>query len=257
MPNVAAVFKREVKAYFTQPIAYVMMGGFLLIVGFLYYLSWRWFLGISFEAMRNPAFASQLDFGTMVVGATIGTIAVVSVFTLPLLTMRMWAEEKRSGTVELLLTLPLRDSEIVLGKFLAALAVYAILLLLTLLYPLLAAAFSSPDPGPILAGYLGTFLLGATLLSLGFLCSTWTENQIVAGALAWAAFLFFWLIGHAADLDVGGKLSTLFTHLSFATHHDNFVKGVIEIQDIVFFVLFTLFCLFLTLRSLELTRVRG
>jgi ABC-2 type transport system permease protein len=255
MRSLYAVFKREVKAYFTQPIAYVMMGGLLLVVGFLYYLSFRFFLGVSFEAMRNPMLTQDLDLGTMVVGSTIGTIGVVSVFTLPLLTMRLWAEEKRSGTVELLLTFPLRDSDIVLGKFLASLAVYGILLLLTLLYPLLTALFGALDPGPILSGYLGTLLLGAALLSLGFLCSTWTDSQIVACAFAWAGFLFFWLIGHAADF--AGDLGTLLTHVSFARHHDNFIKGVIETQDIAFFVLFCLFCLFLTLRSIESARWRG
>ena len=256
MRSMYAVFKREVKAYFTLPIAYVMMGGLLFIVGWLYYLSFRWFLGVSFEAMRNPMMASDLDISSMVVGATISTIGVVSVFTLPLLTMRLWAEEKRSGTVELLLTFPLRDSSIVLGKFFAGLAVYVVLLLLSLLYPLLAGLYAHLDPGPILAGYLGTFLLGATLFAFGFLCSTWTENQIVACALAWAGFLFFWLIGHAADF-AGTTLGPVFTQLSFARHQENFAKGVIETQDVAYFVLFTAFCLFLTLRSIESTRWRG
>ena len=256
MRSVYAVFKREVKAYFTLPIAYVMVGGLLFIVGLLYYLSFRWFLGVSFEAMRNPMMASDLDLSSMVVGATISTIGVVSVFTLPLLTMRLWAEEKRTGTLELLLTFPLRDSSIVLGKFFAGLAVYVVLLVLSLLYPLLAWLYAHLDPGPILAGYLGTLLLGATLFAFGFLCSTWTENQIVACALAWAGFLFFWLIGHAADF-AGSDFATLFTHLSFAKHHENFAKGVIEIQDVAFFVLFTVFCLFLTLLSIESTRWRG
>jgi ABC-2 type transport system permease protein len=256
MRSTYAVFKREMQAYFAQPIAYVMMGGLLLIVGFLYYLSFRWFLGVSFEAMRNPMLARELDLGTMVVGATIGTIGVVSVFTLPLLTMRLWAEEKRAGTAELLLTFPLRDSDIVLGKFFAVLAVYGVLLLLTACYPLLASTVGRLDAGPILSAYAGTLLLGAALLSWGFLCSTWTENQIVACALAWAGCLFFWLIGHTADF-AGGKLGSLFKHLSLANHHDNFVKGIVETQDVAYFVLFTLFCLFLTLRAIEATRWRG
>ncbi len=233
-----------------------MMAGFLLIVGLLYYLSFRWFLGVSLDAMRNPMYAEELDINSMVVGATLGTIGVVSVFVLPLLTMRLWAEEKRSGTVELLLTFPLHDRDIVLGKFLAVLAVYAILLLLTAFYPLFTAVFGSLDPGPICSGYLGTLLLGACLLALGFFCSTLTENQIIACVLAWALFLFFWLIGHAADF-AGGVMGPLFTHVSFAKHHENFIKGVMQTQDIVFFVVFTGFCLFLTLRSIEATRWRG
>jgi ABC-2 type transport system permease protein len=256
MRSIYAVFKREVKAYFTLPIAYVMMGGLLFIVGWLYYLSFRWFLGVSFESMRNPMMASDLDISSMVVGATISTIGVVSVFTLPLLTMRLWAEEKRTGTLELLLTFPLRDSSIVLGKFFASLAVYIVLLVLSLLYPLLAGLYARLDPGPILAGYLGTLLLGATLFAFGFLCSTWTENQIVACVLAWAGFLFFWLIGSAADF-AGPDLGKFFAQLSFAKHHENFAKGVIETQDVAYFVLFTVFCLFLTLRSIESTRWRG
>jgi ABC-type uncharacterized transport system involved in gliding motility auxiliary subunit/ABC-type transport system involved in multi-copper enzyme maturation permease subunit len=249
MQSLGTVFKREVQAYFTQPIMYVVIGGVLLIVGFLYYLSWRWFLGVSFEAMRNPMLARELDLSTMVVGSTIGTIGVVSVFALPLLPMRLWAAEKRSGTVELLLTFPPRDPDIVLGKFLAAFAVYGVLLALTLLYPLLAASFGRLDAGPILSGYFGTLLLGAALLALGLLCSTWTENQIVACAWSWTGFLFFWLIGHAAD-SVGGQLGTVLTHVSFANHHSNFVKGIIETQSVAYFVLFCLFCLFLTLRSM-------
>lgn len=256
MCSVYAVFKREVKAYFTLPIAYVVLGGLLFIVGLLYYLAFRWFLGASFDAMRNPMMASDLDISATVLGTTMGTIAAVSVFTLPLLTMRLWAEEKRAGTLELLLTFPLSDSSIVLGKFFAGLAVYGVLLVLSLLYPVLAGLFAQLDSGPILAGYLGTLLLGATLFALGFLCSTWTENQIVACALAWASFLFFWLIGHAADF-ASSELAPLFTHLSFAKHHENFVKGVIETQDVAFFVLCTIFCLFLTLRSIESTRWRG
>jgi len=256
MRSIYAVFKREVKAYFTLPIAYVMVGGLLFIVGLLYWMSFSWFLRVSFESMRNPMMASDLDISSMVVGATISTIGVVSVFTLPLLTMRLWAEEKRTGTLELLLTFPLRDSSIVLGKFFAGLAVYIVLLMLSLLYPLLAGLYARLDPGPILAGYLGTLLLGATLFAFGFLCSTWTENQIVACALAWAGFLFFWLIGSAADF-AGPDLGKFFAQISFAKHHENFAKGVIETQDVAYFVLFTVFCLFLTLRSIESTRWRG
>lgn len=255
MCRVSAVFKRELLAYVTQPIAYIMMIGLLLIVGLLNYLYFRHFSDLSVVAIRHPVSAQQLDLQTMVVSATIKTIGTVSVFTLPLLSMRLWAEEKHAGTAELLLSFPLRERDIVLGKFCAALAVYTILLLLTLLYPLLAAHFGALDPGPIVSGYLGTLLLGVALLALGFLCSTWTENQIVACVFAWIGFLFFWLVGNLADF-AGGKLATLFTHLSFANHHANFIKGRIETQDIAFFILFSLFALSLTQRSIASARWR-
>lgn len=255
MRRLSAVFKRELLAYFTQPIAYIMMGGLLLIVGLLYDLYVRHFMDVSFAALRHPMSTSRLDFQSMVVAATISTIGTVSVFTLPLLSMRLWAEEKHAGTAELLLSFPLHDRDIVIGKFCAALTIYAILLLLTLPYPLLAVQFGALDPGPIISGYLGTLLLGAALLSLGFLCSTWTENQIVACVFAWVGFLFFWLIGNLAEF-AGGKLATLFTHVSFANHHANFIKGRVETQDIAFFILFSLLALLLVQHSIASARWR-
>jgi ABC-2 type transport system permease protein len=243
------------QAYFTQPMAYVMIGGILLIAGFSYFREFSVFLLMSFDAMRNPMFAYELDLTSMVVGQAIGTVGGWSIIALPLLTMRLWAEEKRSGTAELLLTFPLRDSAIVFGKFFATLAVYVVLLFLTLLYPLLAALVGPLDPGPIMSGYLGTLLLGAALLSFGFLCSTWTENQLIAGVFTLAGFILLWFIGEVAEFT--GKLSTFLTHISLPTHYVNFLKGVIETQDIAYFVLFTLFCLFLTLRFIESARWRG
>lgn len=256
MRSMIAICKRELQAYFTQPVAYVMMGGLLFIVGLLYYFNLRRFLGMSVEAMRHPGLAKQLDLSSMVLASTISTIGTVSVLALPLITMRLWSEEKRAGTAELLLTFPLRERDIVLGKFFAALAAYTLLLVLTLLYPLLTSLFGTLDAGLIVSAYLGTLLLGAALLSLGFLCSTWAESQLVACVLAWVGFLLFWLIGNVADV-VGGKLAILLTHVSFANHYDNFIKGIVETQNIAFFVLFSLFTLFLALRSIAATRWRG
>jgi ABC-2 type transport system permease protein len=255
MRSMSAVFKRELQACLIQPTAYAMMGSLLFIVGLLYYLYLRHFLDMSFESMPRPTAVQQLDLHTTVVAATISTIGAVSVFTLPLLTMRLWSEERRAGTGELLLTLPLRERDIVLGKFFAVLTVYTILLLLTLLYPLLATRFGALDPGPIISGYLGTLLMGAALLSLGFLCSTWTEHQIVACAFAWIGSLFFWLIGNLADI-TSGKFALLLAHISFAKHHANFVKGIVETQDIAFFILFSLSTLLLVRHSIASARWR-
>jgi ABC-2 type transport system permease protein len=255
MRNVNAIFKRELQAYLAQPITYVMMGALLLVVGLFYYLYLHYFWGIGFETMPRFTAVRRLDRHLTITAATISTIGTASVFTLPLLTMRLWSEEKRAGTVELLFTFPLRERDIVLGKFFAALTVYAILLVLTLFYLLLAAQFERLDPGPIISGYAGTLLMGAALLSLGFLCSTWTEHQIAAGAFAWVGSLFFWLIGDLADL-ASDKFAFLLTHLSFADHHDNFVKGIVETKDIAFFILFSLSTLLLVQRSITATRWR-
>ena len=256
MMRLRAILKRELRAYFGQPLTYVAMGTFLLLTGYTYYDHFQQFLRQSVATMDNPTQGGQLHLDTMVVGATIEVIAAASLFIVPLLTMRMWVEEKRADTVELLLTFPLRDTEIVLGKFLAALSAYAILLALTLLYPLLTAAFVPLDGGPLVTGYAGTLLLGATLLALGSLCSTWAPNSLVAAVTAWATLLLFWFIGHAASY-VDTMFGAIVTHLSLAAHHRNFVHGVIVTQDIAYFLLIVLLCFVLILRSLALLRTEG
>ena len=256
MMRLRAILKRELRAYFGQPLTYVAMGAFLLITGYTYYGLFQQLLRQSSAMMANPTPRSPLYVDTMVVGATMEVIAVASIFIVPLLTMRMWAEEKRADTLELLLTFPLRDTEIVLGKWLAALSAYAILLALTLLYPLLTAAFVPLDRGPLVTGYIGTLLLGAALLALGSLCSTWTKNALFAAITAWIALLLLWFIGHAAS-SVDAPFGAIVTHISLATHHRNFVHGVIVIRDIAYFLLIVLVCFVLTLRSLAVMRTTG
>ncbi len=256
MSRLYALYKREVQAYFTYLPTYVIIGGFLAIVGLLYYLAFSWFLAMHRHAPQYAALSRELDLGSTVIGTTFRAMGVVSLFALPLLTMPLWAGERRQGTLELLLSFPLRNTDIVLGKFLAGLTVYAVLLLLTLLYPFLTAASGPLALGPILAGYVGALLLGAALLALGLLCFTWTANQTVACILAWAMVLGLWLIGQAANF-VGGKLGILLVHLSLANHYGNFVKGRIETQDMAYFGLFTLSCLFLTWYGVAATRRQG
>lgn len=256
MMRLRAVLKREVRAYFGQPLTYAAMGTFLLITGYTYYGYFQHFLCQSGAAMDNPTQGRDLHLDTMVVGATLEVIAAASIFVVPLLTMRMWVEEKRTDTMELLLTFPLRDTEIVLGKLLAALSAYAILLALTLLYPLLTAIFVPLDRGPLVTGYVGTLLLGTALLALGSLCSAWTHSSCGAATTAWGTLLLLWFLGHAASY-VGTTFGALLTHLSLAAHYRNFVHGVIVTHDIVYFLLIVLVCFVLTLRSLALLRIEG
>jgi ABC-2 type transport system permease protein len=181
---------------------------------------------------------------------------VVLLFFIPMLTMRLFAEEKKSGTIELLLSYPVRDGEVLAGKFLAAAALYAVLLVLTLLYPGLVAYFTRVEWGPILTGYLGLLLTGTTFLAVGLLVSSFTENQIVAGFGTFGVLLAFWIIGWGAEF-AGGNARSVLQYLSITEHMDSFTRGLIDTKDLVYYATAIALSLFLTLRSLDSKRWRG
>ena len=172
---------------------------------------------------------------------------------LPLLTMRLVAEEKKQGTFELLSTYPVSDAATVWGKFLAALTVYALMIGLTLLYPAMLVYYANPEIVPIVTGYLGLLLMGAAFISMGTFFSSLTDNQIIAGVATFGASLFFLLIGWAAPF-VGQRFAAVLAQISILYHFESFSKGVIETSDLTYYVLLTVFFLFMTVRSLESTR---
>jgi ABC-2 type transport system permease protein len=177
-------------------------------------------------------------------------------FFLPFMTMRLFAEERRSGSIELLLTYPLRDGAILLGKYLAALALYGLMLVATLVYPLIVAYFAPLDWGPILTGYLGLLLLGGAFLAVGILASSLTENQIVAAIVSFGILLIFWVLGWRAE-SLGGAWGSILSHLSLLDHFDSFARGVLDTKDVVYYLNLTAVALFLALRSLEARRWKG
>jgi ABC-2 type transport system permease protein len=183
-------------------------------------------------------------------------MSVVLLFFIPMLTMRLFAEEKRSGTIELLLTYPVRDGEVLAGKYLASLALFALLLALTLLYPGLVAYFTRVEWGPIFSGYLGLLLTGAVFLAVGVLVSSMTENQIVAGFGTFGILLAFWIVGWGAEF-AGGTLRGVLQYLSIGDHLDGFTRGLIDTKDLVYYVSGVALALFLTLRSLDSKRWKG
>jgi ABC-2 type transport system permease protein len=250
------IFKKELRSYFVSPIAYVVMVMFLAIAGYFFYSSFAFFNFLGFQAMSNPMMARNLNVTEGVLRPLYGNLGVILLFIMPLLTMRLFAEEKKQGTIELLLTYPVRDWAAVLAKFTACLAVYLLMLALTALYPVLLVIFARPEVGPILSGYLGLFLLGAAFIALGALASSLTENQIVAAAISFGALLLFWVLGWSSQF-AGSGAGWLLSHLSLLEHFESFPKGIIATQDVVFYLSFMVFCLFLTLRSLESHRWRG
>lgn len=250
------VFKKEMRLYFTSPVAYVVFTFFLLIVGYFFYSIFAFYNLTSMQAAMNPAFGRDLNIADAVLRPLFSNTGIILLFFMPMLTMRLFAEEKRSGTIELLLTFPVRDGEVLLGKYAAAMGLFVMLLGFTALYAAIVGYFARLEWGPLLSGYLGLVLLGGTFLAVGVLISSLTENQIVAGFSTFGVLLGFWVIGWSADL-VGGNWRALFQYLSILEHLDNFGKGVIDTKDVAYYLSAIALSLFLTLRSLESKRWRG
>lgn len=236
MANTWAIAQRELKAYFGSPIAYVVTALFLVIAGFFFWLS-----------LVNTREAT--------LRYVLNTLGVVFLFLSPALSMRLLAEEQRTGTIELLLTNPVRDAELVLGKYLASLLMLLAMLAPTLYYPFLLSLYGRPDQGPILSGYLGIFLLGAAFLAVGLLASSLTQNQIVAAVLTFGVLLVVWLSDAISNF-ARGPVGDVFRYLSAASHFSDFPRGVISSTDVVYFVSVIVGCLFATVVSLQTRRWR-
>jgi ABC-2 type transport system permease protein len=182
--------------------------------------------------------------------------AVIILFVMPMITMRTYSEEKRSGTIELLLTSPLTDLEIIVGKFLGALALYGAMLIVTMLYMAILFRIGNPEWRPIVAGYLGLLLMGGCFLATGLFISSLTKNQIVAGFLTFATFLMLWIINWIGESS-GPTTRDLVNYLSITEHFDDFSRGIIDTKHVVYYLSFITFGLFLTAKSVDSERWRG
>jgi ABC-2 type transport system permease protein len=250
------IFKKEMRLYFTSPIAWVIGAIFLVIAGYFFYSIFAFFTMASMQSAMNPQMARELNPTESVLRPLFSNITVILLLLMPMVTMRLFAEERRSGTIELLLTYPVRDGAVLIGKYLAALALYGLMLVGTLLYPLMIAYFARLDWGAVLTGYIGLMLLGATFVAVGLFASSLTENQIVASIVTFGVLLMFWVIGWSADY-VGGAWGKVLSDLSIIEHFDSFAKGALDTKDVIYYVNFTVLALFLALRSLEARRWKG
>lgn len=251
-----AVLKREMKSAFSSPLAYVVLCFFCLLNGFLFFLILGNYTAASFQVMQNQFYMGDFTVTEGVLRPHLRDMAFLFLLVAPLFTMRLLAEERKSGTLELLLTYPLRDSQIVLGKFLASLVVFSCVLLLSLFYSLIVSQFARVEWLSLLSGYLGLLGLGAALLSLGLWASSLTDNQIVAAMISFVGGIFFWITGWASSLASSGN-KVIFQQLSLPEHFESFSKGVLNTTDFTFYLFFTVFFLFLTLRTLEARNWRG
>jgi len=251
------VYKREIGAYLHSPVLYVIGGVFLFLVA---YFS----LGMMVEFsdvytdfnMRQIYGMGSMNVTEWVIQGFFGLLNFLLLFTIPLLTMRLFAEEKRNRTFELLVTCPIRDGEILAGKFLSCMTVLLFFLGSCFIYPLLVDKFSEPEWPVIATGYLGLFLAAGAYLSFGVFASSVTENQVIAAFLTFGGLLFFYLVGDVTSSREGllGQVSSV---LSIRQHSAGFAKGVIEIRDLIYFASFIAFFLFLSLECLKIRRWRG
>ena len=255
MRNIIAIARRELGAYFASPIAYAVLAMFALVFGYFFASLVNWFVQQSMQ-MGAMGMGGPVNVNQMLIRSLLQNAAVVILFVLPMITMRTYAEEKRSGTIELLLTSPVSDLQIILGKFLGALGLYTAMLAITLIHMAVLFAFGNPEWKPIATGYLGLWLLGACFISVGLLISSLTRNQIIAGAVSFGVFLLLWVIdwiggsfGPAAEKVVG--------YLSIVGHLDDFAKGVIDTKHLIFYLSFITFGLFLTAKAVDSERWRG
>jgi ABC-2 type transport system permease protein len=254
MSNILAIAQKELKSYFASPIAYVIIGFFALVFGYFYIVSINMFMQMAMQ-MGIPG-QGQVNINTMAIRPLLQNVSVVALFVLPLITMRTYAEEKRSGTIELLLTSPLTDFQIIMGKFLGAVALYGLMLAVTLPHMAVLFIYGNPEWKPIVTGYLGLLLMGASFISMGLWISSLTKNQIVAGMITFAMFLLLWTINWAMD-SAGPTMQKVLTALSITDHFDDFSKGVLALRHLVYYVSFITFGLFLTAKSVDSERWRG
>jgi ABC-2 type transport system permease protein len=233
------------RLYFTSPVAWVVFTIFLLIAGYFFYSIFAFFTLASMQSAMNPQMGRDLNVTDSVMRPLFSNISVILLLLMPLVTMRLFAEERRSGTIELLLTYPVRDGAVLAAKYLAALGLYGIVVY-----------FARLEWGPIFTGYLGLLLMGATFIAVGVFASSLTENQIVAAITTFGALLIFWILGWSADY-AGGTAGKVLQFLSILEHNDSFSKGVLDTKDVLYYLNFTVLALFLTLRSLEARRWKG
>ena len=255
MNNVLAIAHKEIRAYFSSPIAYIIIGLFALLFGFFYVTILNWFVQQSMQMSMGMG-PGTMNVSQQMIRPLLLNMTVVLLFVLPMITMRTYAEEKRSGTIELLLTSPLTDLQIILGKFFGAMTLYGAMLAVTLIYVAALFFFGTPEWKPIVTAYLGLLLLGGCFISVGLLISSLTRNQIVAGMMTFGVFLLLWVIDWIGAF-AGPTFEPVVTYLSITQHFDDFAKGVIDTKHVVYYLSFMTFGLFLTAKSVDSERWRG
>ena len=255
MGNIIAIAQKELKSYFSSPIAYIVIGLWAFLYGWFFINILAFFVR---QSMQMGQFSGQqaMNVNQQLIRPLLQNVTILDLFLLPMVTMRTYAEEKRSGTIELLLTSPVSDFEIIMGKFLGAMALYTVMLGVTLLHVALLFKFGTPEWKPIVTAYIGLLLLGGCFIALGLLISSLTKNQIVAGMVTFAVFLMLWIITWIGSFS-GPTVDKITQYVSILDHLDDFGKGVLDTKHLIYYLSFITFGLFLTAKSVDSERWRG
>jgi gliding motility-associated transport system permease protein len=259
MKSLYAIYRKEMGHYFVSPVAYVVVGVFLALSAFFfnYFLTavMQQALQMQMQEMEM-GMHPNIDVTMEVMRAFFGLLSTLVLFLTPMLTMGVFSEERKRGTMELLMTSPVTEMQIVLGKFLASLTLFGIMLLPTAGYLIFTYARSEPVPPwrMLIAGYIGIILLGGCLLALGSFISSLTENQLIAAVLTFAAFLIVWVIDLGRN--AGGTAGDVMQYLSVIRHYDDFTRGVIDTSSLIYYVSFIILFVFLTVRAVDSMRWR-
>ena len=260
MKGILAIYRRELGSYFVSPIAYVVIGFFLALTGYFFSDFVARVIAYSFSMqMRGGQFGAPppIDAPMLVIRNFAGFVTTILLFLVPMLTMGVYAEERKRGTMEMLMTSPITEFQIVIGKYMASLTLFVVMLSPTLFYHFIIGRYSEPGlPWRIMwSGYLGILLLGAGLLALGSFISSLTENQIVAGVVTFVIFLLLWILDFGVR-DSSTATGEVLKYISILQHYESFAQGVIDTSSIIFYLSVVTLGLFLTLRNLDSMRWR-
>jgi ABC-2 type transport system permease protein len=252
MRNILAIARRELRHYFATPTGWLALCAFLVITGFFFVLELRWYAQESMEAAYHP-YRDPMNLGTHLIAPLYGEISLILLMICPALSMRLFAEDRRQRSFELLLSSPVSSTEIVLGKYLGGMAFAGVLVLSTLHYAGLLLWIGEPDPGQLASAYLSVLLLTGAFMSVGLLTSAMTQSQVVAMVLSLAALLLFWALAAVGMLGTGA-VSGFLAQASLFEHVEPMGRGLIRLQDLVYFGTFTSFFLFATHQRVESLR---
>jgi len=257
MRNTWIICRKEMRSYFASPVAYLLLTMFAFIFGWFFWNILGYFVSMGVASMQRGQMM-PMNINEEVIRPLLANVGVIGLFFIPLITMRLFAEEKRTGTIELLVTSPITDMEVILGKWLAAMLLYGCMLLVTALNFAFLFKYGHPDWKPLVIGYLGLYLQAGALLAVGTFISTLTKNQIIAGAVTFAVCLMLWVLEWVSG---GGfetaKWAQVLSYMSVISHYESFAKGMLSSKDAIYYVTLIFFGLFLTARSMESLRWRS
>src|SRR5579885_3458054 len=257
MRNALTIAGKELSSYFVQPVAYVVLTVFVLLAGWFFFALIKQFSEMVqvYSAMSNAQALEHLNLNTRVIDPLLHNMSVVMVILVPAITMRAFAEEKRTGTYEFLLTAPVRTGEIVAGKFIAAAVFILIMVALIWIFPIILMVFGDPEVGVMAAGYVALALLGICFVAIGLFTSSLTQNQIIAAISCFGVLLLMYVISWPAEVG-SATLGNVLRYLALPEHFDQMIKGMIDTADLIYFLSVIFVALFLTQRAVESVRWR-